>query len=104
MHRFVVVCLLLSGCAGNVCERQLVLEEEECFPELEQPTEVEKDECVDDTKAYAKCAMSNTEDYCAYFLWQNRAGARREGYTVSDNLAPNNSFVACIDEEGLREQ
>ena len=104
MIRFVVLVALLSGCAGNVCERQLVLEEEECFKELEQPTEVEPDECVDDRKAYAKCAMHNTDDYCDYFLWQNRAAARREGYVVSDSLAPGNSFVACLDEEGLREQ
>lgn len=100
----VIVAILLTACGGNVCERQLEFEEVDCFPELEQPTTVERDECVDETKAYAQCATQNEDAYCRYFLWQNRGAARREGYTVSDTLAPNNEFVQCLDEEGLREQ
>lgn len=97
--------LLLVGCGdGNVCERQLELEERECFPELEQMTTVERDECVDERKEYARCAMRNEDDYCAYYRWQNRGALRRAGYTVSDTLAPGNEFVACLDDEGLRER
>lgn len=100
-----VLVIVGSSCSeGNVCERQLIFEERECFPELDQPTTVEKDECVDDRKAYAQCATRNEDDYCKYFLWQNRGAARREGYTVSDTLPPANDFVACLDEEGLRER
>ncbi len=96
---------LVVGCAeGNVCERQLIFEEEDCFRELEQPTDVDKDECVDDDKEYAKCAVRNEDAYCAYFLWQNRAAARAEGYTVSDSPPPNNAFIACIDDAGLRDR
>lgn len=101
----VVLALTSSSCAeGNICERQLILEETECFPELEQSTDVDREECVDDLKADARCAMRNEEDYCTYYLWENRGAARREGYTVSDTLPPGNSYIACIDEAGLRQR
>jgi len=102
---FAALVAMLSACAqGNVCERQLEFEETECFAELEQPTMVDKEDCDGDPKEYAKCATRNEQHYCAYFLWENRGAARREGYTVSDTLAPGNKFVACLDEVGLREQ
>jgi hypothetical protein len=108
MNRILLILSVLvftSACVnGNVCQRRLEFEEEECFSELEQPTFVENEDCFGDDKAYSKCAMRNQDAYCDYFLWQNRGPARREGYTVSDYLAPGNEFVQCIDEEGLREQ
>lgn len=105
IYAFVILSLLLSGCGdSNVCERQLEYEEEDCFRELEQPTDVDKDECTGDTKAYAQCAMSNKDDFCDYYLWQNRGAARREGYQVSDIPPSNNAFVECLDAEGLRER
>lgn len=101
----VLASLLTWSCGqGNVCERKLVYEEEECFPELEQPTDVEKDECVDELKADAQCAVRNKDDYCLYYLWLNRGAARGAGYTVSDTLAPNNDYIACIDDAGLRQR
>jgi hypothetical protein len=99
-----VLSVSVSCVSGSVCERQLEYEEEDCFPELEQPTDVDKDECTGDAKAYAQCAMRNKDDYCTYFLWQNRGAARREGYTVSDTLPQRNQFVECLDDANLRER
>lgn len=97
--------VLAAGCVkGNVCERRLIYEEEECFPELEQPTDVDKEDCDGDEKAFSKCAVRNEEAYCEYYQWKNRGAVRREGYTVSDFLNPSNEFLACLDEEGLREK
>ncbi len=94
-------CLSASCVKGNFCERRLALEEEECLPEIEQPHIA--DECVDTDKVMSECAVKNDEEYCEYYLWQNRAAARRYGYTVGDYLAPGNEYVDCLREAGLSE-
>lgn len=99
-----LACAQLCACAqGNVCERRLQFEEEDCFPELEQPHTVDDDECRDTEKVRSQCAMSNEDAYCDWFLWQNRGSARREGYTVPDYLGPGNAFVECLNEAGLEQ-
>lgn len=95
----VVAAVMLAGCTGkNPCEKQVQLEED-CFSEFEQADFVDNDDCQDARREAAKCALDHKDDYCDYYLWQNRGAARLEGYTVADYLPPGNAYAQCI--EGL---
>lgn len=100
----VALALTMTACGrGNVCERRLALEEEVCFPELEQPHSVDDDDCRDTDKVVSECAVRNEDAFCDWFLWQNRGAARQAGHVVPDYLTPGNDYVECLQDAGLQE-